>query len=498
VKSGHVEGEEKFRGGRERYSGRTMSSEEEDLIAEETEEEVMMDQPEEEDEHDVGLRKRRSRRRSSQEDSRKEEKKRNSENQMRKTEDAGRYLRGILALLLVAYLALDMLVLGLRGGSSGFVDWWDMVGTVAYVRGRHSNYALRKRYNQTSFAWAAFLLLDAFVLYEIAGKTVRTIMRHHAVLPSVKGFADFVVYGFLPVHFFPGDHFFELLEHNNIHQLIVCLFWGATKTRSVYKQIYEAVNVHDYNFVQAFLICLLSCEVASVVSRIDKNVNVYPFSLAVQRWPGGMQAWLTSRTFMSSIFISVFTYLTVKTINIPVVWMMFISLTFVACFYRYGNGLVERVIDENIVQPRLERLAQDGAEEESEEEEEEKEKEKEKEREEFKLPLDLQSLKAKNVRRALKGLEERLQGLAQELPVQFQTKAGALPSQVAGESKHLAEALRLVLEQLNKDAIQDAEIFQQRLEEITAELDSNAKNLTADLSTFGKDLAERGRKLKIT
>jgi len=439
------------------------------------------DERDEEEEEDVGLRKRRSVR---------------SETGVRafvsleegesvlKTEAAYKYLSAVWGGFLVVYILLDILVLGLRGGSSGFVTWWDMVGTVAYVRSRNGFYALRRRPNQSSLAWALYLFVNSFIMYQGAGKAVRTIMRHQLVLPSAKAFLDFVVYGFLPVHFFPGDHFYELLELNELHKFVSLFFWAATKTRSVYSQMFEAVHVHGYTPLGLFALCIFACEAASLFSRIEMNLNIHGFQKALRRWPGGMKTWLTGQTFMSSLFISLFAVMTVKIITYP-----FLALTYCACFYRYGNGLIERVLEKYVRKPRGEHLAAIAK---DDEEDETNEKQR------FKMmTFDLQKLRAKDMRRTWRGLEEKVQDFARDIPVEFQVRAEKLPGQVLSESKHFAEALQLVLQQLNRDAIDDAETFQHRLEEVISKIDSSARNLTEDLANLGKGLAEQGHKLKI-
>lgn len=276
-------------------------------------------------------------------------------------EDAGwakGYLKGVLAVLLVVWLVFDMLYMGLSKGSTPFVDWWDMVGTVSYIRGRHSSYSLRSKSSQRNAGWSAYVVLLAFLLYEVAGKLCRTIMRKSPQLPSLLGLITFCLQGLVPIHFSPGDFFFQTVEYDDVQQLIVCAYWGLTKVRSLHSVMKEAVHTHHYGLLPAFLLCMLSCEVASIISRADKTMTRYSFKTCLQRAPGGLVAWLTSKTFLSSIFISVFMIATMQAIKFPALWVVPNVLAYVACFYRYSNGLLERVIARTVQLPPLRHVKQ--------------------------------------------------------------------------------------------------------------------------------------------
>ncbi|GBG33075.1 Hypothetical Protein FCC1311_092992 [Hondaea fermentalgiana] len=394
------------------------------------------------------------------------------------------YLRSVAAVVLTVLLVLDILGLGFRGNSTAFIDWWDMIGTVSYVRGRNPIYSIRKRENQTSIGWALYTLFNAYFLYVVAGKTARTIMRKTLVLPSFSGFIQFTLMGFLPLHFFPGDHLFEMVEHNDIQQVIVAMYWATTKTRSVFNQVDEALNQHHYNFFQAFLLGVLSCEIASFVGRIDRNVNVYPLEECIRRVPGGLKAWLTSRTFMSSVFVSIFCFTTVRTLAIPGVWTIFIGLTFCAAFYRYANGLFERTLGTYVLGPAresdvfaaiMESRQKDSGDEDDEDEDEEDELDDD-------APIldklaHFQKTKVKNAKRALESFEALVLSAAQIVSENLEEKLPEVPVWLTSQAERGLDASRLVLGQLKLDTYADAQSLQDRVEEIQDELEHSAKKL---------------------
>jgi len=261
---------------------------------------------------------------------------------------AGRHLRSALAVLILAVLVSDVVVWGLRGTTSPFIDWWDLVGTVAYVRGRNARYSLRDKNNQKSAGWVLYVMLATYVLYDISGKACRTLLRRSPDLPGLVELTDFVVYGLLPVHFFPGDYLFNMVEFNREHGLIISLVWALTKTRSLNNLLFEAVNVNHLSPPQVFMLSMFSCEIASVLGRLDMSFTSYSYKECLRRFPKGLLSWLGSRTFMSSIVVSVFMVATTALAKIPVVWVIPNGMVFLACFYRYSNGTIEGFIADNM------------------------------------------------------------------------------------------------------------------------------------------------------
>ena len=97
-----------------------------------------------------------------------------------------------------------------------------MLGTVAYLKGRagNSSYSLRTALAASPFPlWSAWVSFESFLFYVVAGKTCRTIMR--GSLQTSDFFPSFLATAFLPVHLFPRDAAFSLLETDDLHQLIV-------------------------------------------------------------------------------------------------------------------------------------------------------------------------------------------------------------------------------------------------------------------------------------
>lgn len=398
---------------------------------------------------------------------------------------AAHYLRKVLAVFLITALVVDIAVLGLRGGSSSFIDWWDMIGTVAYVRGRHRSYTLRRTENQSSIVWIIFLLLDSFMLYEIAGKTTRTLMRKTPVFSSLAGLVKFTVIGFLPVHFFPGDHLFELVEHNDVHQLIVCAYWATTKTRSLFNQMDEAANEHHFTFVHSFALCVISCEIATVVSKFDKNLVLYSFEECIHRFPGGVRVWIASRTLMASLFASLFMCIAVRTLRVPPVWVAFITLTLFASFYRYGNGLLERTLERLLVHPlcdarkaRLEDEPEEGA------------SESEHSGVLWYTLLDCLSSEHKM---AVLELEFRIRSFIDDLPTFYDE----LPDFANEHGHRIAESMSLVFGQLQRDAAADTQAAHCRMDEVFSEIETSTKSWQTEATEFGNAIQRRAKHLKL-
>lgn len=404
--------------------------------------------------------------------------------------EAGRYLRSVLAVLLVGWLVVDWLSMGLRGNSTALVDWWDLIGTAAYVRGRNPRYSLRDARNQKP-GWALYVVLVAFVLFEVSGKLARTVMRHSLVLPSVAGFVDFVVYGFLPVHLIPGDYFFKVCEQNDIHQLLVAAFWATTKTRSVFRTLSEGVGEHGYSPLQGFLLIVMACETASVLSRADLNFNSYAPTVVAKRLPVGLFKWLTGRTFVSSLFIAAFAQPMVRLDGSPVGALAGVAVL-AACFYRYSNGLLERSVAKYILPAAkaanlkaAEAGAVDGG----------------VDGEAASVAPNptptLDDLRPKNVRRALEKLEVRFQGLLEAAPDFIQARAALVPAAAAVEAEHLAGALRVAVRRLNQDTHQSVDALSVRLDEIAYEVEHGAKHLGSDMAqasgNVSRDVAKAGR-----
>ena len=251
--------------------------------------------------------------------------------------------------LLLLFLVYDVVTVGLMGSSTSFINYWDLIGTVAYIRSRNEEFAFQKDHGPL---WISYLFFDSFFIYHVAGKTCRSIMRKTMVFPSeglYKAFLFFAGSAFFPIHFCPKDALFSFVQMNDSNQFIICLYWSLTKVRSLNGIVLEAITVQGYTPAQTFALSMLSCEVGSLINKFDKNVFFLP-AFGKRGWlqtmPEGFSNWVGGRSFLSSLFVSFFI------ISSQLEWsnnknsLSFQIISYIFLFYRYSNGsLLDRVVD---------------------------------------------------------------------------------------------------------------------------------------------------------
>mmetsp|Transcript_16089 Transcript_16089/g.26276 ORF Transcript_16089/g.26276 Transcript_16089/m.26276 type:complete len:271 (+) Transcript_16089:489-1301(+) len=243
-------------------------------------------------------------------------------------------------------LTVDFATYGFSTGeTSRFVIWWDMVGTVSYVRGRHKIYTLQKHVKSGGdVLWKLYVVMNSYLFYVIAGRTCRCVMRGTLVLPTTADFGQFLLAGLLPIHF--SDRLFDLLERNDMHQLVMCAFWALTKTRSVYQIVLEAIALHKYSFPAVILLCIVSCEIASVMSKLELYVL---FSRASD---GSFMKEVFSSTVYTTILVGVCTYVAAFA-DSPRLKLACCLIGYCACFVRYGGSLLEKKLFLYFKTPRV-------------------------------------------------------------------------------------------------------------------------------------------------
>jgi len=257
---------------------------------------------------------------------------------------------------LLIYLIADMVTIGFYADSSWFLDWWDLIGTVSYIKCRASQYSLRNPKNLRPF-WILYLVINSFILFEGNGIVTKSILRKTIYLPVFPAaIISHIIWGFIPVHFFPGDYLANLCEKNDIHQVIVCVFWGLGKSRSLLKTMTIASSVNHYHIIPMLVLGIVSCESSTIMSKFDVGLTSYPFHEAAKNFPRGLLKWITGTSVMSSVFASAFAITAVKTRGLPFVWLVFSMLTFCACSYRYSHGLLEKVVKQGLNNPSFMRF----------------------------------------------------------------------------------------------------------------------------------------------
>ncbi|GMI13656.1 hypothetical protein TrLO_g8571 [Triparma laevis f. longispina] len=217
-----------------------------------------------------------------------------------------------------------------------------MCGTLSYLTGRSLSFSAE---DQTNGVWTIYLAVSQFIYYIVAGKSCRTIMRGTLQTSSI--FPKFCTTGFLPVHVFGVLR--NTLNNHDPHQLMVCAYWGLTKLRSIRGIAEEAIHTHDYSWVGATALIVLSWEIASVMSKIELRVLKSGIKGALQAFAKGFKKWLTSKSFHISLLISSLLTYRVRMYSVHVLGdrgRFYIDVVLYGlCFYRYSHGLFESVVE---------------------------------------------------------------------------------------------------------------------------------------------------------
>lgn len=248
------------------------------------------------------------------------------------------YLRYLYAILL-AYLVYDLYKLGLSGHlpSTPLIDLFDMLATVSYLKERQPvSYSLLPISRS-----APLVCVTSFFYYIIAGKFCRALMRRRFKALSSSFFPEFLLTGFLPIHLFPSNALSIKLEKNDVTQLVVCLIWAATKQRSMNSITEEALNEHKYDFASVLLLNILSLVFTSLISKIDVAVVTGRMSVPSI---ASVSNWLLSKTVFASTVASALLVLRHSRNTNILPPQLLNALVYLALFYRYANGLVERVV----------------------------------------------------------------------------------------------------------------------------------------------------------
>ena len=254
-----------------------------------------------------------------------------------------------IALLILSDLAFS----GIHGKMSSFVGWWDVLGTVTFYRSRSHIFNLRDMPNETkTYLWAAYVLFLEYMLYAGGGLISKSFLRGTILLPSVAGMLDFTIQGFIPGHFSPYDYLSKLTaDFSTIYTrrlgLLVSFAWSISKIKSFRPFVEEIEYVHGLDVASALLLCIASCEVGSVINKVEMNFFEHREEM-LRRVPGGIWKTITSTGFKASIAGSIFMYMAVKLDDVYVADLVFSYLSFFAMFYKYSSGLVEQVYAENI------------------------------------------------------------------------------------------------------------------------------------------------------
>jgi hypothetical protein len=204
------------------------------------------------------------------------------------------------------------------------------VGSIAYYRSRHEMYSIttkpnplqsrrRKRLlrylglntNAIDNTWKIFLLLNSFFYFVVASQICKSLLYSAVFLPPWSKFIEFTILGFVPLHFFPQDRLYIMLNENRIHRVLVRIVWGLTKARSLHGLIHEAVEAQSLTFISCCVLSFISCQAARLLSKLDVMLlskGLQPTILRMKRtvasWPELCHSIVTSKSFIFSVVLS--------------------------------------------------------------------------------------------------------------------------------------------------------------------------------------------------
>lgn len=254
-----------------------------------------------------------------------------------------------IALLLLS----DLVIGGIHAEKNAFVVWWDVVGTVTFYRSRSHIFNVRDMPNVSqTYLWAAYVLFVEFMLYAGSGLISKSILRGTILLPTVGGLLDFAIKGFIPGHFSPYDYLSKLTAdfsttYTRRLGLLVAFAWTISKIKSFRPFVEEIEYVHGLDVASALLLSIASCEIGSVISKAEMNFFEHREDI-LKNIPAGIWAIITSSGFKASIAGSIFMYMAVKLHEVYIADLVCSYLAFIAMFYKYSGGLVEKVYEENL------------------------------------------------------------------------------------------------------------------------------------------------------
>ena len=108
----------------------------------------------------------------------------------------------------------------------------------------------------------------------------------------------------------------------------------------------EATDVHGYGLAGAFLILIVSWEVATLASKVDVSVTHFPLEDCAGWAAGGARKWLAGKSLRISAFVAALLIYRHSEAAAEEQWAALDWVLYAACFYRYSHGLLERVLGE--------------------------------------------------------------------------------------------------------------------------------------------------------